>query len=435
MSAITSPQRKNLLNQHKYRPDIDGLRAIAILSVIAFHAFPSCLSGGFVGVDIFFVISGYLISTIIFTKLNQPTSFSFKEFYARRVKRIFPALILVMTTCYVLGWCTLSAEEYAQLGKHIAGGAGFVSNFVLWNEAGYFDKVAELKPLQHLWSLGVEEQFYLIWPLLVYLAWTRKFNLFTLTLLIAITSFFLDIKKVHHDSIGAFYMPATRFWELMVGSLLAHNTLLPKQSLIPKVFNIKLLQHEATIQNIKALFGILLIIASIFGLNQTFTFPGWWTVPATIGTVLLISAGPTAWLNRNILAHPIMAWFGLISFPLYLWHWPLLSFSHIVEPGSVTRTIRIFAVIASIILAWITYKLVEKPFRFASSKKTSILCVLMVLIGFIGLSTFSKDGLKFRSSIKKIAAQQASFEWGPDMLTDKNCQKNFRSNGAPIFAC
>ncbi len=148
----------------KYRPDIDGLRAIAILSVVGFHAFPEWVKGGFVGVDIFFVISGFLISSIIFGNLEKNT-FNYYDFYARRIRRIFPALILVLVASYAAGWYLLLPDEFKQLGKHIAAGAGFVSNLVLWNEAGYFDKASYTKPLLHLWSLGIEEQFYIFWPL------------------------------------------------------------------------------------------------------------------------------------------------------------------------------------------------------------------------------------------------------------------------------
>src|SRR5208282_3531353 len=153
-----SPQ----LTHPKYRPDVDGLRAIAILSVIGFHAFPSFIRGGFVGVDVFFVISGYLISTIIFSSLEK-NRFSFIEFYFRRIRRIFPALILVLVACYVFGWFALLTSEYELLGKHIAAAVGFVLNFMLWHEAGYFDEAAALKPLLHLWSLSIEEQFYVLW--------------------------------------------------------------------------------------------------------------------------------------------------------------------------------------------------------------------------------------------------------------------------------
>lgn len=161
------------LSHPKYRPDIDGLRAIAVLSVVIFHAFPTWVKGGFVGVDIFFVISGFLISTIIFENLSKD-SFSFFEFYSRRVKRIYPVLLVVLSVCFLFGWFALLADEFKILGKHLAAGAGFVSNLVLWSESGYFDNAADTKPLLHLWSLGVEEQFYIIWPLLAWFAWKKN---------------------------------------------------------------------------------------------------------------------------------------------------------------------------------------------------------------------------------------------------------------------
>lgn len=173
MGSTNQTMPANTLSHPKYRADIDGLRAIAVLSVVIFHAAPNWLRGGFIGVDIFFVISGFLISTIIFSNLESNT-FSLQEFYVRRVKRIFPALILMLTTTFAFGWWVLLPDEFAQLGKHITAGVFFVSNLVLWSEAGYFDAAAETKPLLHLWSLGIEEQFYILWPALLLLA--RKEN-------------------------------------------------------------------------------------------------------------------------------------------------------------------------------------------------------------------------------------------------------------------
>jgi len=161
------------LNHTKYRPDIDGLRAIAIISVVLFHSFPDIFSGGFIGVDIFFVISGYLISSIILNGLNQG-NFSFKEFYSKRVKRIFPALITTLFVVLVAAWFTLLSDDYQSLGNHTWRGGAFISNFLLWRESGYFDTAAETKPLLHLWSLSIEEQFYLIWPISVWLIWHLK---------------------------------------------------------------------------------------------------------------------------------------------------------------------------------------------------------------------------------------------------------------------
>lgn len=208
----------------EYRSDIDGLRAVAILSVVGFHAFPFWVKGGFVGVDIFFVISGFLISTIIFGNLERNT-FSFIEFYSRRIKRIFPALLVVLIACFAFGWFALLADDYKQLGKHMAAGAGFASNIVLWNESGYFDKAAETKPLLHLWSLGIEEQFYIVWPLLLWFAWKSRFNLLAMTFSVVAVSFVLNVRGIRTDAVAAFYSPQTRFWELLVGSVLAWLTL------------------------------------------------------------------------------------------------------------------------------------------------------------------------------------------------------------------
>lgn len=195
---------QNQLTHPKYRADIDGLRAIAVLSVVIFHAFPTMLPGGFVGVDIFFVISGFLISSIILGSLIE-NKFSFTQFYTSRIKRIFPALILVLVLSHAFGWFALLSDEYKQLGKHIASGAGFMSNFTLWQESGYFDNTAETKPLLHLWSLGIEEQFYIIWPLTLWIAWKYKTNILTLTLTLATGSLLFNPYHIKQDSTATFF--------------------------------------------------------------------------------------------------------------------------------------------------------------------------------------------------------------------------------------
>lgn len=395
----------------KYRPDIDGLRAIAILSVVAYHAFPNAVRGGFIGVDIFFVISGYLISTIIFGSLER-NSFSFVEFYSRRIKRIFPALLLVLITCFAFGWFALWADEYAQLGKHIAGGAGFVSNFLFWYESGYFDTAAETKPLLHLWTLGIEEQFYIVWPLLLWLAWKLRLNLLSITLVVAVISFALNLTKVGGDAAAAFYSPQTRFWELLAGSILAYITLHSSTLLRLKLFGSCLRQtsyaqmlggrgqrtEDKILHNFQSLFGAVLIAIGIFVITKDRSFPGWWALFPTLGAVLLISAGKEAWLNRNVLSSRILVWFGLISFPLYLWHWPLLSFARIVESETPLPEVRVAVVMISIVLAWMTYLLIERPIRFGnhSKAKTITLLVLMAVVGYAGYICFKRDGFIFR---------------------------------------
>ncbi|MEZ5488290.1 MAG: acyltransferase [Steroidobacteraceae bacterium] len=207
--------------QPKYRPDVDGLRAIAVLSVLVYHAFPDLLPGGFVGVDIFFVISGFLISGIILTRIQAGT-FTFADFYARRIRRIFPALAAVLVACLLAGWLILFPVDYERLGGHVLAGAAFVSNLVLWRESGYFDTSSELKPLLHLWSLGVEEQFYLIWPVLLVLAARFLHRILWAIVAVALLSFAANLLLVGSHASAAFYLPITRFWELMLGSMLAY---------------------------------------------------------------------------------------------------------------------------------------------------------------------------------------------------------------------
>ena len=392
------------LSHPKYRPDIDGLRAIAVLSVVAFHAFPSWLRGGFIGVDVFFVISGYLISTIIFENLDKGT-FSFSEFYSRRIRRIFPALLLVLIACFAFGWFVLLADEYKQLGRHIAAGAGFISNFILWNEVGYFDNSAETKPLLHLWSLGIEEQFYIVWPLLLWFAWKHKFNLLTITIVVAVTSFFLNLKGIKQDMVATFYSPQTRFWELLSGSLLAWITLYKKDSFTGikskiDVWISRVVYSEQqdgdgkTLANVLSFVGLLLLLYGFWRINKELSFPGKWALVPVLGAVLIITAGSKAWINRKILSNKLAVWFGLISFPLYLWHWPILSFARIIEGEVPSRNIRIAAVVLSIALAWLTYKLVERPLRFGSYNKLKVtaLVFLMAIVGASGFYSLSKNG-------------------------------------------
>ena len=214
------PNIITLSHQRNYRADIDGLRALAILLVIIFHAFPKFLRGGFIGVDIFFVISGYLITGIIINGQNQG-NFSLLQFYSRRIKRIFPALIIVLIFCLIAGWFGLLANEYEILGKHIAAGSVYISNFALKNEAGYFDTQAEYKPLLHLWSLSIEEQFYLVFPLLLMV--TIRFNIkpIYIILLCLIASLLFNIIQIDNNPTAVFFYPSSRAWELLIGSFVA----------------------------------------------------------------------------------------------------------------------------------------------------------------------------------------------------------------------
>ncbi|MDD5586847.1 MAG: acyltransferase family protein [Alphaproteobacteria bacterium] len=399
----------------KYRPDIDGLRALAVFSVIGFHAFPGWVKGGFIGVDIFFVISGFLISGIIFDGLESG-KFSFTGFYARRIKRIFPALLLVLAACYAFGWFALFSDEYKQLGKHIAGGAGFISNFLFWNEAGYFDKAAETKPLLHLWSLGVEEQFYIFWPLLLPFVWRKRFNVLAVIIFIAAVSFLLNVGRIQRP-VEIFYSPGARLWELLTGSCLAYLVRYkPNPSMgiterigaiMPAIFTKKVSpQTRTAFRNTLSITGGILIVAAVLFLSKNAAFPGWWALAPVLGAYLIISAGPHAWLNRKVLSHQFLVWIGLISYPLYLWHWPLLSFARIVESSTPGWKIRVAAVAASVLLAALTTLLIERPVRFgkgdfcSNKTKVFVLCAFMCLIGMASYVTYAHDGLESRSSMQ-----------------------------------
>jgi len=408
------------LTHPKYRPDIDGLRAIAVLAVLGFHAFPESFKGGFIGVDIFFVISGYLISTIIFEELDGG-SFKASNFYARRIKRIFPALLLVMAVCFAFGSLILLVDEYRQLGKHIAAGASFISNFVFWNESGYFDNAADTKPLLHLWSLGIEEQFYLVWPLLLWFSWKLKFNLFLIIALVTSLSFVLNIIEVRTDAVAAFYSPQTRFWELLCGSLLAwlmhykHGIYVAisnkvDRHLIPSSNKKNDLVYGNILPNILSLCGFLLLTYGFWRITKDVSFPGKWALFPVTGTALLIAAGSDTFLNRKILSFKALVWLGLISFPLYLWHWPILSFSRIYENETPSISIRIVAVLVSILLAWFTYKLIEIPIRSGSNSrpKVAILCGLVFLIGISGLIIYQSDFSKSHTYEKLVIKRKGS---------------------------
>ena len=372
----------------KYRKDIDGLRAIAVLAVVFHHAFPSILKGGFIGVDVFFVISGYLISCIIFKNLDNH-SFSLLDFYSRRIKRIFPALIIVLISCLVFGYFALLYSEYTELGKHAKAGSLFYINFELFKESGYFDKNSTLKPLLHLWSLAIEEQFYLIWPLILYLAWRLKLNKLSICILVLVISFALNIRATRIDAIAAFYLPQNRFWELMAGASLAYlfyykSTYLEKfllcfnKLLSISIFeNCSITKNCAIVRNISSFVGfILIIIFSIF-FHKTGKFPGYIALIPVLSGCFIIAAGEKALLNKYLLSNKIFVGIGLISYPLYLWHWPILSFIHIIEGHETRKWLICAALILSLLLAWATYFFIEGPIR--SSKRNKI--IIPSLIG------------------------------------------------------
>lgn len=424
--AATTGQERALhdLTHPSYRPDIDGLRALAVMLVVVYHAFPAWLPGGFIGVDIFFVISGYLISSIIFKSLATG-HFSFADFYMRRIRRIFPALFLVLAAAYAFGWQTQPAAEFQQLGKHIAAGAAFVANLALWRESGYFDSEAASKPLLHLWSLGIEEQFYIVWPLLLWAVWHlpgRRLAVLTGVALLA--SFAFNLWSIERDLVAAFYSPLSRFWELLAGAVLAGVALRAGQ---------RFADPGRRAANLRAGTGGLLLLAGVCLISDSDRFPGWWALLPTAGAVLLIAAGPGAWLNRHLLSARPVVWIGLISFPLYLWHWPLLSFLRTTvspEPGTAAL---LAAVALAMVLAGLTYRLVERPIRASRRGKflASALLLLVALLGFLGYNAYVRAGLQFRAIAK--ATEQPVYDWSAGYRYGR-CFLSGEAGGASEFA-
>ena len=338
-----------------YRPDIDGLRAVAVGAVIVFHAFLRQHFGGFVGVDIFFVISGYLITGILLREMDEG-AFTFARFYARRVRRIYPALVIVLAATLLFGWVNLFNEDFRKLALHAASAAGFLINLVLYREAGYFDTASDAKPLLHLWSLGVEEQFYILWPVILLIAhkaarrWGRPVVAVVLGVLM-LASFAQAALLMRHDISAAFFLPLPRGWELLAGAALA---LAHARGHV--------LQPGPRLAAALGLTGAALIAATLVFITPDRPFPGWSAIPPVLGAVLLIAAGPTGWFNRVVMGQAPLRWLGQLSYPLYLWHWPLLAYAAIAGFDSLTA--RAICMVAALALAWATVRLVERPLRF-----------------------------------------------------------------------
>lgn len=378
---MNHPPQK-LLSQLQYRPDIDGLRTIAIALVIGFHFFPEFINFGFFGVDIFFVISGYLITTIIYTQIKDDR-FDLSHFYLKRIRRIFPITLACLFTCYAIGWFYLLDFEYAQLGKYIGGGAFSAVNFVAFFETGYFDNSSIFKPLIHLWSLGIEEQFYLIWPLiltlLIYIK--KEAQLFTLLVI----SIFLGVIHINEPN-ALFYLPHSRFWELLIGGSLA----------IVKTHKFSSKYLLSIPHNLLSIFGLLLLGASFLFIDEKSIFPGLWAMLPVVSTIFFISAS-NSFINKEILSSSPFVFIGKISFSLYIWHWPAISFPAIIYGGIPDLATRFVLLIGVIFVSITTYYFIERPIRNSNSRITIfVLVFLTIAIGLIGLNTFKRDGLSFR---------------------------------------
>ena len=335
-----------------YRPDIDGLRAVAVLTVFAFHAGIAKVPGGFVGVDVFFVISGYLISSIIMRDLAAGR-FSLARFYERRVRRILPALYFVLAACTVVGWWLLLPSRMEHFGVSMLAAALSVSNILFWSQSSYFDDALKTAPLLHTWSLGVEEQFYVVWPLLL-MGLTRLGGKLAWAIgAVVVASLALAVHGVVATPSAAFFLLHTRAWELALGGLLA----CPGVRLPP----------GRPFREVAAAAGLALILVPCFAYTAATPFPGWAAVPPCVGAACIILAGRDggASLTGRLLALSPVVLVGKVSYSLYLWHWPLIVLKAVLGFSfSTIGTIDKLAVIGlGLVLAWLTWWFIEQPFR------------------------------------------------------------------------
>lgn len=411
-----------MASKHAYRPDIDGLRAVAVLAVAAFHGFPAAVPGGFIGVDVFFVISGFLITGILLGQAGEPAQ-RIRVFYVRRIRRIFPALIVVLAAALAFGTMVLFADELRRLGKLAVASAAFVPNIALWLDGGYFDTAADSKPLVHLWSLGIEEQFYLAWPALLMLGRGGR-RLAMLTGLLAIASFGSGMHLIHSDAFAAFYWPQGRAWELLAGAGLA-QALHGRAAAEPPPW----------LRESLAVIGTALIVAGCFALNRKLAFPGALALVPVAGAAGIIAAGPRALVNRVFLAWRPMVAIGLVSYPFYLWHWPLLSFARIVAGGTPSAAIRAACLAASLLLAIATYLWVEKPLRSRERRGTAaILTAAMALVFAAAAWLFLSHGWPGRA-LNRPFDGPVSRPYGRSVPLDRACLEALHAVPGPKEFC
>ena len=367
------------------------------MAVVLFHAFPTVLPGGFIGVDIFFVISGFLITSRL-VKDFETRTFSYADFYSRRIGRIFPALVTVLLSLVTVGWFALTAPEYERLGRHVLASALFIQNLNLLKESGYFDVSSMLKPLLHLWSLSIEEQFYIFWPVLIGVLYRRRSFLNIGLRSLVFISLIAGLVWIERDQASAFYQIQFRLWELGAGGLIA--TLSEKEKLRLSKFS----------QNGLSILGLGLLVLSLAMITEASKFPGYWALAPVLGSCLLIVAHPVeSVINRRFLSHAAMVGVGLISYPLYLWHWPLLSLTRILSNETYLAStqgliVRGACVLLSVILAYATYRWVEKPVQriFKTRPQPSYRNALIALVSiFLGLAACGRiitvnNGLRSR---------------------------------------
>lgn len=394
---MAKTETKNTQDAMDYRREIDGLRALAVLPVILFHAGFEAFSGGFVGVDVFFVISGYLITTIIMAELEQG-KFSIVNFYERRARRILPALFLVMLVCIPFAWFWLLPSDMKDFSQSLVAVSVFASNILFWRESGYFDTAAELKPLLHTWSLAVEEQYYVLFPLFLMLFWRlgKRWILITLGL-VFVASLALAQWAAYAIPAAAFYLLPTRGWELLIGAFAAFYLSKANRKEFGKVAG-----------ELGGWFGIALILYSIFAYSKSTPFPGLYALVPTLGTVLVILFATQKTTVGKFVGNKLLVGVGLISYSGYLWHQPLFAFARQKGFSHSDGEVFFFLSIASLFLAFFSWKFIETPFRNKSivDRKSIFLFAFIGSIFFVSLGLY---GYKNNGDVGQLSAQEKLF--------------------------
>lgn len=396
-SAQTSPAA--------YRPEIDGLRAVAIIPVIFYHAGFASFTGGFVGVDVFFVISGYLITSLIVRDLERGC-FSLTHFYERRARRILPALFVVLFVSFPLAWVWLDARPMLEYSRSLLSVLVFASNFMFWFETGYFDSAIELKPLIHTWSLAIEEQYYLLYPLLLLLVW--RFNPKAIVgglVALSIASLSLAIIGSSKFPDAAFYLLPARAWELLLGALTAFW--LRKGNRAPR--------HTALADLLSAA-GLLCIVIAVLNFSAATAFPGYAALLPTLGTVLIIAFSGHARYIKALLSLPLLVGIGLISYSAYLWHQPLLAILRHASLDDPDFTMLSIVIVGTFILAWLSWRFVEQPFRNSRAwpAARARVAVVLAIVALYGLGFYGTGDGGLLSRFDRLATVLDSYYPEPE---------------------
>ncbi|KPC28452.1 Acyltransferase family protein [Pseudomonas syringae pv. cilantro] len=408
-----------------YRPEIDGLRALAVLPVILFHSGLPLFSGGFVGVDIFFVISGYLITSIIIAEMANDR-FSLINFYERRARRILPALFVVMLVCLPVAWATLDPPDLKYFAKSLVAVPTFSSNLLFWLESGYFDATAELKPLLHTWTLAVEEQYYLFFPLVLMLGWRMgRTRLVALLAIVAVASLMLAQLGARQDASDTFYLLHARAWELLAGSFIAfYFASRPRNA-----------DTASPVAQAAAVLGVLLIVYGVIFFDSSTPFPGLNALVPVLGTTLIIVfANGKTWVGQ-LLSGRAPVFIGMLSYSAYLWHQPLFAFARQTSLREPHPAVMLALTVLALLLAWLSWRFVEQPFRkagkldrqqvFTSAGLASALFIALGLTGYLN------NGFTQRFNVNPAAMHQAF----ADPQTRDTCDKGYNGKGWTIDFC